>query len=67
MACEAFAGAKAHRQAYTRRKRKETLDEITELAKTITETLAQTNHRRDHAASCLAVETWLQQNGVITV
>ena len=63
----AFSGAKTHLKAYTRHKRKETLDEIMKLARTINKTLAQTTPRHTRAASRFAVETWLQRHGVITV
>jgi len=62
----AFSGAKSHLKAYTRRKRKETLDEIMKLARTINETLAPTTPRHARAASRLAVETRLQRHGVFT-
>ena len=37
----AFSGAKSHLKAYTRRKRKETLDEIMKPGRTINNTLAK--------------------------
>ena len=63
----AFSGSNTHLKAYTRRKRKETLDEIMKLARTINETLAPTTPRHTRAASRLAVETRLLRYGVITV
>lgn len=66
-ACEAFAVAQSHLKMYTRRKRKEILNEIMNLAREIIETQASTKPRHANAAFRLAVETWLQRQGVITV
>lgn len=66
-ACEAFAVARLHLKMYTRRKRKEILNEIMNLAREIIETPASTTRRHAGAAFRLAVETWLKQHGVITV
>ena len=67
VACEVFQDAKPAMQAYTLRKRKETFDWINELTRTLIQVWAvHTQHQVDTARR-LAVETWLQRNGVITI
>src|ERR1017187_560068 len=66
-ACEKFAGAKANLRSYTRRRRKEIFEQIRELAMNIMlEQPARTQGHAD-AAWRQAVETWLQQHGIITI
>ena len=66
-ACEQFAGAKQNRCGYTRRKRKEMFEQISELAMKLI--LEQPVHTQGHADAAWrrAVETWLQQQGIITI
>lgn len=66
-ACERFAGAKQNLSGYTGRQRKESFEQIRELAMNI---LAQKPVRTTPHADAAwrqAVETWLQQQGIITI
>lgn len=66
-ACEKFAGANANLRGYTCRRRKEMFDQIRELAMNLMlEQPARTQGHAD-AAWRQAVETWLQQHGIITI
>lgn len=66
-ACEKFAGATANLRGYTRRRRKECFEQIRELAmKNMLEPPARSQGHAD-AAWRHAVETWLQQQGIITI
>jgi transposase InsO family protein len=67
VACEVFQDAKPALKAYTLRKRKETFDWINELTMTLIQVLAVHTQRPGETARRLAVETWLQRNGVITI
>jgi len=67
IACRVFHDAKPALQAYTLRKRREIFDWINELTRTLTQLAAvHTQHQVENARR-LAVETWLQTNGVITI
>jgi transposase InsO family protein len=66
-ACEKFAGAKQNMSRYTRRRRKECFEQIRELAmNNMLEPPARTQAHAD-AAWRHAVETWLQQQRIITI
>jgi transposase InsO family protein len=67
VACEVFHQAKPALKVYTLRKRKETFDWINELTKMLIQAWAVRTQRQVETARRLAVETWLQRNGVITV
>ncbi len=67
IACRVFQNAKAALRAYTRRKRREIFDWINELTRELVQVSAVHTQRRAEAARRLAVETWLQRNGVITI
>lgn len=67
VACEVFHQAKPALKVYTLRKRKETLDWINELTTLLIRVWAVRTPRQAETARRLAVETWLQRNGVITV
>jgi transposase InsO family protein len=67
VACEVFQDAKPAMKAYTLRKRKETFDWINELTRTLIQVWAVHTQRQAETARRLAVETWLQRNGVITI
>jgi hypothetical protein len=54
-------------KVYTIRKRKETFDWINELTLTLIRVLAVHTQYQADTARRLAVETWLQRNGVITI
>jgi hypothetical protein len=66
-ACEEFAGAKQNLRGYTRRRRKETFEQISELA--MNHLLEPPARTQGHAAAAWrrAVETWLLQNEIITI
>jgi len=65
--CRVFQDAKPALKAYTLRKRREIFDWINELTQTLIEVSAVHTQRQAATARRLAVETWLQRNGVITI
>lgn len=67
VACEVFHDAKPALKVYTLRKRKEAFDWINELTRTLIQVWAVHTQRQAETARRLAVETWLQRNGVITI
>jgi transposase InsO family protein len=67
VSCEVFQDAKPAMKAYTLRKRKETFDWINELTMTLIQVWAVHTQRQADTVRRLAVETWLQTNGVITI
>jgi len=67
VACEVFQDAIPALKTYTLRKRKETFDWINELTMTFIEALAVHTQHQAETGRRLAVETWLQRNGVITI
>ena len=67
VACEVFHDAKPALKVYTLRKREETFDWINELTRTLIQVWAVHTQRQAETARRLAVETWLQRNGVITI
>jgi len=67
IACRVFQDAKLALQAYTLRKRREIFDWINELTTALIQVAAVHTQRQVDAARRLAVETWLQQSGVISI
>jgi hypothetical protein len=67
VACQVFHQAKPALKVYTLRKRKETLDWINELTRALIRAWEVRTPRQAESARRLAVETWLQSNGVITI
>ncbi len=67
IACRIFQDAKPALQAYTLRKRREVFDWINELTRALIRVSAVHTQRQVATARRLAVETWLQANGVITI
>lgn len=67
LACQVFHNAKSAMKVYTRRKRKEVFDWINELTSLLIRVWAVRTPRQAETARRLAVETWLQRNGLITV
>jgi transposase len=67
VACRVFQDAKSALKTYTLRKRKEIFDWINELTMTLIQVWAVHTQRQAETAWRLAVETWLQRNGVITI
>jgi len=67
VACEVFHQAKPALKVYTLRKRKEIFDWINKLTQILMQAWAVRTRRQAETARRLAVETWLQRNGVITV
>jgi len=67
VACQVFQDAKPALKAYTLRKRREIFDWINELTRSLIEVSVVHMQRQAETARRLAVETWLQTNGVITV
>lgn len=66
-ACEQFAGAKLNLRGYTRRVRKEAIERIGALAMKIMLELPARNQGHADAAWRRAVETWLQQQRIMTI
>jgi hypothetical protein len=67
VACKVFHDAKPALKVYTLRKRKETFDWINELTMTLIQVLAVHTQSQAETLRRLAVEAWLQRNGVITI
>jgi transposase InsO family protein len=67
VACRVFQDAKPALKAYTLHRRKEIFDWINELTWTLIQVWAVHTQRQADTARRLAVETWLQRNGVITI
>jgi len=67
VACRVFQDARSALKAYTRRKRREIFEEINELTRMLMESRSVRTQRQAETARRLAVETWLQRNGVITI
>jgi hypothetical protein len=67
VACKVFHDAKPALKIYTLRKRKETFDWINELTTALIQVLPVHTQSQAETARRLAVETWLQRNGVITI
>ncbi len=67
VACRVFQDARPALKAYTRRKRKEVFDGINALTRMFIQARAVHTQRQAETARRLAVETWLQSNGVITI
>jgi transposase InsO family protein len=67
IACSVFQDTKSVRKAYTFRKRREIFDYINDLTRALIQASAAHTQRQVEAARRLAVETWLQRNGVITI
>ena len=67
VACRVFQDARPALQAYTRRKRREIFEEINELTRMLLQVRGLHAQRQAETARRLAVETWLQSYGVITI
>jgi len=67
VACRVFQDAKPVLKAYTFRKRREVFDWINELTRALIQVSAVHTQRQVETARRLAVETWIQRNGVITI
>ena len=67
VACQVFHQAKPALKVYTLRKRRETLDWINELTRILIRVWEVRTPRQEETARRLAVETWLQRYGLITV
>ncbi len=67
VACRVFQDARPALQAYTLRKRREIFDWINELTRALIQVSAVHTQHQVETVRRLAVETWLQRNGVITI
>jgi len=67
IACEVLAHGRAAMRQWTRRKRREAYDQIEALATALWQTQRGKNKKTAEALWRLAVETWLQKEGVITI
>lgn len=65
--CQVFQAGRKTLKSYNRRKRKEVLDWIKNLAVKITAGMNREEQRQASTAWRVAVETWLRKNGIITV
>jgi transposase InsO family protein len=66
-ACGVFQDTKSVREAYTFRKRKKIFDWVNDLTRIFIQASGVHTHREAEVARRLAVETWLQRNGVIAI
>ena len=67
VACRVFQDAQPALKAYTLRKQKEIFDWINELTTALIQVSAVHTQRQVETIRRLAVETWLQKTGVITI
>jgi hypothetical protein len=67
VACRVFQDASSGRQAYTRRRRRVIFDAINDLTRTLVHARAVHTQRQAETVRRLAVEAWLQRNGVLTI
>lgn len=67
VACRVFQDARPALKAYTRRKRREIFEAIDDLTRTLLTVRAVHTQRQAETTRRLAMETWLQSNGVITI
>jgi hypothetical protein len=67
IACRVFQDTTSVRKAYNLRKRRKIFDWINDLTRALIQASAAHTLRQAEAARRLAVETWLQRNGVITI
>lgn len=67
VACQVFQNAKSAMKVYTRRTRREVFDWINELTSLLIRVWEVRSPRQEETARRLAVETWLQRNGLVTV
>ena len=67
IACRVFQAARPALRAYTLRRRREFFDEINGLTRMLMQGRSVRTQRQAEAARRLAVEAWLQRNGVITI
>ena len=67
VACRVFQEARSALKAYTRRRRREVFEEINDLTRRLMQARAVHTRRQAETARRLAVEVWLQSNGVITI
>ena len=67
VACQVFQNAKSAMKVYPRRKRREAFEGINELTSLLIRAWEVPTRRQAETARRLAVETWLQRNGLFTV
>jgi len=67
VACQVFQSARSAMKVYTCRKRREAFDWINELTSLLIQVWAVQTPRQEETARRLAVETWLQRNGLLSV
>ena len=67
IACRVFQDTRSIRKAYTFQKRRKIFDWINELTKVLIQASTAHTQKQGEAARRLAVEIWLQRNGVITI
>ena len=67
VACNVFQAAKPNLKVYTRRRRTQIVNWINELTTTLMERLALHTQRQAATVRRLAIERWLETNGVITI
>ena len=67
VACRVFQDARAALKRYTLRKRREFFEEINDLTQMLMQAQGVCTQRQAGTVRRLAVETWLQRNGIITI
>ena len=67
VACRVFQDARAALKPYTLRKRREVFEAINDLTQMLLQAQGVCTQRQADTVRRLAVETWLQSNGVITI
>ncbi len=67
VACRVFQDARAALKTYTLRKRREFFEEINALTQMLMQAQGVCTQRQADTARRLAVEAWLQSNGIITI
>jgi len=65
--CRVFQDARPCMKAYTRRKRREVFEEINDLTQMLLQAQGVGTQRQTDTVRRLAVETWLQKEGVISI
>jgi len=67
VACRVFQDARSALKVYTRRRRREVFEAINELIRRLRQAQGVFSQRQADTVRRLAVEAWLQKNGVITI
>ena len=66
-ACAAFSVGTENSKAYNRRQRKAIFEQLVAMTAETLAKIGKTGHREEQAAWRMAIESWLQENGLITI